>query len=63
MRSDIAFTGIKDHVQNGQLEETVESVLPNIDVNKDLNDTEDCHRVGKSDSKTKLKKKNIVKVL
>lgn len=42
-----------------ELEEAVESILSDIDVNLDVDDIEDWHRVGKSDSKTKSKKEPL----
>lgn len=55
----IVFTDIPDIVQDDQLEGTVKSILYGINVNLDVNDNEDCHRVGKSDLKTKSKKTNV----
>lgn len=46
-RINIVFTGVLDMVQDDQLKENV------VDFNLDVNDIEECHRVGKSDSETK----------
>ena len=48
-RNNIVFTGIPDILQDDELEEAVKSILSDIDVNLDVDDIEDCHRVGKSD--------------
>ena len=48
-RNNIVFTGIPDILQDDELEEAVKSFLSDIDVNLDVDDIEDCHRVGKSD--------------
>ena len=52
-RNNIVFTGIPDTVPDEELEETVTSILSDIDVKINLNDIEDCHRFGKQDFKTK----------
>ena len=48
-RNNIVFTGTPDILQDDELEEAVKSILSDIDVNLDVDDIEDCHRVGKSD--------------
>ena len=48
-RNNIVFTGMPDILQDDELEEAVKSILSDIDVNLDVDDIEDCHRVGKSD--------------
>ena len=55
-RNNILFTGIPDTVPDDELEETVTSILSDVDVKKNLNDIKDCHRFGKQDFKTKSKK-------
>ena len=52
-RRNIVFTGIPDTVPDVELEETVTSILSDIDVKINLNDIKDCHRFGKQDFKTK----------
>ena len=51
-RKNIVFRGIPDD----ELEETVTSILSDIDVKINLYDIVDCHRFGKQDFKTKSKK-------
>ena len=58
-RNNIVFTGMPDILQDDELEEAVKSILSDIDVNLDVDDIEDWHRVGKSDSKTKSKKEPL----
>lgn len=52
-RNNIVFTGIPDSVNDEDLESTVTSILKDIDVAVDSSDIEDCHRFGKTDSKSK----------
>ena len=52
-RNNIIFMGIPDTVPDDELEETVTSILSDIDVKINLNDIEDCHRFGKQDFKNK----------
>ena len=49
-RNNIAVSGIPVHVSDRDLEETVISVLSDIEVNVSPNDVEACHRIGKPDS-------------
>ena len=49
-RNNIAVSGIPVHVSYRDLEETVISVLSDIEVNVSPNDVEACHRIGKPDS-------------
>ena len=58
-RNNIVFTVMPDILQDDELEEGVKSILSDIDVNLDMDDVEDWHRVGKSDSKTKSKKEPL----
>ena len=45
-RNNIAVSGIPVHVSDRDLEETVISVLSDIEVNVSPNDVEACHRIG-----------------
>ena len=47
-RNNIVVSGIPVHVSERDLEETVTSVLPDIELNVSLNDIEGCHRIGKT---------------
>ena len=58
-RNNIVFTVMPDILQDDELEEGVKSILSDIDVNLDMDDVEDWHRVSKSDSKTKSKKEPL----
>ena len=49
-RNNIAVSGIPVHVSYRDLEETVISVLSDIEVNVSPNDVEGCHRIGKPDN-------------
>ena len=49
-RNNIVISGIPGHVSERDLEETVISVLSDIEVNVSANDVESCHRIGKPDS-------------
>ena len=48
-RNNIVVLGIPGHVSERDLEETVTSVLSDIEVNVSANDVESCHRIGKPD--------------
>ena len=48
-RNNIVVSGISGHVSKRDLEETVISVLSDIEVNVSANDVEACHRIGKPD--------------
>ena len=45
----IVVSGIPGHVSERDLEETVISILSDIEVNVYANDVEACHRIGKTD--------------
>ena len=49
-RNNIVVSGIPVHVSDRDLEETVISVLSEIEVSVSPNDVEACHRIGKADS-------------
>ena len=48
-RNNVVVSGIPGHVSERDLEETVISVLSDIEVNVSANDAEACHRIGKPD--------------
>ena len=52
-RNNLVISGIPDSVQNSDLELTVASVLSDIDINVELKEVEDCHRIGKSNNGSK----------
>ena len=60
-RNNIVVSGIAAHVSERDLEETVISVLSDIEINVFPNDVEACHRIGKPDSNKS--KKTIVHFL
>ena len=45
-------------VQDDQFEETFKYILSDNDVNLNVSGIEDCHRLGKSESKKQNRKKN-----
>ena len=49
-RNNIVVSGLPVHVSDRDLEETVISVLSEIEVSVSPNDVEACHRIGKADS-------------
>ena len=49
-RKNIVASRIPAHVSERDLEETVISVLSDIEVNVSPNDVEACHRIGKPDN-------------
>ena len=61
-RNNIVVSGIPGHVSERDLEETVTSVLSDIEVNVSTNDVESCHRIGKPD-RNKSRKTIVIKVL
>ena len=48
-KNNIVVSGISGYVSERNLEETVISVLSDIEVNISANDVEACHRIGKPD--------------
>ena len=56
-RNNIVVSGIPGHVSERDLEETVISVLSEIEVNVSINDVEACHRMGNHIERNKKKQK------
>ena len=54
-RNNLILSVIPDNISDDDLEETVTSILSDIDVQVTVNDVETCHRIGQSD-KNKSKK-------
>ena len=50
-RNNIIISSIPDSVDVNQLEESVTEILTDINVNVASNDIEDCHRIGKKDTR------------
>ena len=55
-RSNIVLSGIPNSTDDNNLENTVISMMSDINVNIKENDIEACHRSGKPDVKSKSKK-------
>ena len=55
-RNNIVISGIRDDVSGDDLEDTVTSIMEDVDVIVQNGDTEACHRIGRSDQKTSSKK-------
>ena len=68
-RNNVVLSGIPDNVPDNNLENTVISVLSDIDVQVEPRDIEACHRIGKPTFKTQktivrfVNRKNCEKVL
>ena len=57
--NNIVISGIPDSTDDNNLENTVISMMSNINVNIEENDIEACHRFGKPDVTSKSKKKTV----
>ena len=55
-RNNIAISGIPDSIDDNNLENSVISMMCDINVNIEENGIEPCHRFGKPDAKSKSKK-------
>ena len=55
-RNNIVISGIPDDVDDDDLENAVTSIMEDVDVIVQNGDIEVCHRIGKSDQKTSIKK-------
>ena len=55
-RNNIVISGIHDSIDDNNLDNTVISMMSDINVNIEENDIEACHRFGKSDVTSKSKK-------
>ena len=55
-RNNIVFSGMPDSIDDNNLENTVISMMSDINVNIEENDIEACHRLGKPDVTSKSKK-------
>ena len=61
-RNNIVISGIPDDVVDNNLENTITSIMEDVNVSIQDGDIEACHRIGKSDPKT-LSKKVIVRFI
>ena len=61
-RNNIVISGIPDDVADDDLEDAVTSIMEDVDVIVQNGDIEVCHRIGKSNQKTSIKK-NIVRFI
>ena len=55
-RNNIVISGIPDSIDDSNLENTIISMMSDINVNNEGNDIEACHRFGKPDVTSKSKK-------
>ena len=55
-RNNIVITGIPDDTDDDDLEDSVTSIMKDLDVIVQNSDIEACHRIGKSDQKLLAKK-------
>ena len=59
-RNNIVISGIPDDVADDHLEDAVTSIMEDIDVIVQNDDTEACHRIEKSDQKSSSKKTIVI---
>ena len=55
-RNNIVISGIPDDIDDDDLEKTVSKIMKDVDVHIESKDIEACHRIGKTDQRTRSKK-------